>query len=115
MTLMSEHQMGCAADFGPSAAGTRLANHAAAEGGCRRVHRHQPRTPPETRGIAFPSARGESPPLSSPTCAFAAFAFPSALGEAPAGAGIGMTLRTPPGVGDGAVSVTGRTAVPAAA
>ena len=93
MTLKSEHQMGCAADLGPSAAGTRLANHAAAEGGCRRVHRHQPRTSSETWGIAFPSARGETP----------------------AGAGIWMTLRTPSGVGDGAVSVTGRTAVPAAA
>ena len=93
MTLKSEHQMGCAADLGPSAAGTRLANHAAAEGGCRRVHRHQPGTPSETRGIAFPSAHR----------------------EAPAGAGIVTTLRTPPGVGDGAVSVTGRTAVPAAA
>lgn len=93
MTLKSEHQMGCAADLGPSAAGTRLANHAAAEGGCRRVHRHQPRTPSETLGSAFPSAHG----------------------EAPAVAGIGMTPRTRPGVGDGAVSVTGRTAVPAAA
>ena len=61
--------------------------------GDRRVHRHQPGTPSEPRGIAFPSAHG----------------------EAPAGAGIWMTLRTPPGVGDGAVSVTGRTAVPAAA
>ena len=93
MTLMSEHQMGCAADLGPSAAGTRLANHAAAEGACRRVHRHQPRTPPETRGFDFPSAHGETP----------------------AGAGIWMALCTPSGVGDGAVSVTGRTAVPAAA
>ena len=115
MTLKSEHQMGCAADLGPSAAGTRLANHAAAEGGCRRVHRHQPGTPSETRGIAFPSAHGESPPLTSSTCAFAASDFPSAHGESPAGAGIVTTLRTPPGVGDGAVSVTGRTAVPAAA
>lgn len=115
MTLKSEHQMGCAADLGPSAAGTRLANHTAAEGGCRRVHRHQPRTPSETLGFDFPSLRGEAPPLTSPTCAFAAFDFPSAHGETPAGAGIWMTLRTPPGVGDGAVSVTGRTAVPAAA
>ena len=115
MTLMSEHQMGCAADLGPSAAGTRLANHAAAEGACRCVHRHQPRTSPETRGFDFPSLRGEAPPLTSPTCAFAAFAFPSAHGETPAGAGIWMTLRTPSGVGDGAVSVTGRTAVSAAA
>lgn len=93
MTLKAEHQMGCAADLGPSAAGTRLANHTAAKGGHRRVHRHQPRTPPETRGFDFPSAHGKTP----------------------AGAGIWMTLRTPPGVGDGAVSVTGRTAVPAAA
>ena len=50
MTLKSEHQMGCAADLGPSAAGTRLANHAAAEGGGRRVHRHQPGTPSEPGG-----------------------------------------------------------------
>ncbi len=115
MTFKSEHQMGCAADFGPSAAGTRLANHTAAEGGCRCVHRHQPRTPSETRGSAFPSARGEAPPLTSSTCAFAAFAFPSALGETRAGAELDLTLRTRPCVEDGAVHGAGRTAVPAAA
>ena len=93
MTLKSEHQMGCAADLGPSAAGTRLANHAAAEGG-------GPTRAPSPAGDSL-GARG--------------IAFPSARGETPAGAGIWMTLRTPPGVGDGAVSVTGRTAVPAAA
>ncbi len=115
MTFKSEHQMGCAADLGPSATGTRLANHAAAEGGCRCVHRHQPRTPSESPGFDFPSARGEVPPLTSSTCAFAAFAFPSAHGETRAGTGIDLTLPTRPGVEDGAVHGAGRTAVPAAA
>ncbi len=74
----------------------------------------QPRTPPETRGEASPRADGKAPPLTSSTCAFAAFAFLSALGETRAGAELDLTLRTRPGVEDGAVHGAGRTAVPAA-